>query len=43
MLVAGDSFFEAKRAIRSTEMLNLVPPKPESAPNKFLAKLFESP
>jgi hypothetical protein len=37
-----DNYFEAKR-IRNNDMLNLKPPKPETAPNKFLARLFESP
>ena len=41
-LVPDDNYFEAKRT-KQQELMNLKPPKPESAPNKFLAKLFESP
>ena len=41
-VVLDDTFFEAKR-VRNYDLLNLKPPKPETAPNKFLAKLFDSP
>ena len=37
-----ESFFDAKR-VKNNDVAYLKPPKPESAPNKFIAKLFESP
>eukprot|EP00347_Sterkiella_histriomuscorum_P006901 403350997 len=36
--VQDDSYFEVKRVVKNTQ-----PPKPETAPNKFLAQLFQSP
>lgn len=37
-----ENFFENKR-LKNNDLINLRPPKPESAPNRFIAKLFESP
>lgn len=40
--IVDDNFFEAKR-FKPTDTTLLKAPKPESAPNKFLARLFASP
>ncbi len=41
-ITIDENFFDAKR-VKNNDVAYLKPPKPESAPNKFIAKLFESP